>query len=200
MGAVYAAPMSRLPLILATGLLLAMTSPAPCDLLDSALAKSNQLLQNADFKQGMQTWHGDGHVVFIKSDGSEGDETDAGVVPVMRITLGKSQPHGVYQTLRNKDAVGRMTLSVEVYASPDFKRSTHGDDYATGDIIPMTITDFVVRLLPDGWEHVSSLHPGQWTTIRHSFGLLTAADERTIFFNVPPGDGFVYLKNPSLTP
>lgn len=168
----------------------------------SGRAWCDNVLDNADFSNGTQGWHGDGHVVYLKPDGTEGDQTDTGAIPVLKIVLAKGQPHAVYQTLRSKDTMGNLHITVQVYASPDFKRSTHADDYAIQDSFTMTVTDFLVRVATgSGWtEEDASLKPGDWKTVHAESGAMQAADERSIFFQIPPGDGFVYLKNPVATP
>jgi len=179
------------PLLLAAGMLVGMASPAFCD----------NLLQNADFKSGTQGWHGDGRAVFLRPDGTEGSETDTGAVPVLRLTLAKGHPLSVYQAIRSKDAIGKLNLSVQVYASIDFKRSTHASDYELeGEWLQMPVVDFMVRLMPDFWENDGSLKAGQWVTINGMWSAMTSAYERSIFFVVPPGEGYVYIKNPTLTP
>ena len=53
---------------------------------------------------------------------------------------------------------------------------------------------------PDSLENTADLKPGKWTTASASFDFLRAAAERGIYFVVPPGKGFIYLKNLSVTP
>jgi hypothetical protein len=167
----------------------------------ASMAMSDNLFENADFKEGFQGWHGDGHAVFLKPDGTEGDETDPGVIPVIKIALAKGQPHSVYQTIRSKDIAGMAHVSVEVFASIDFKRSTHADDYAVQDEFNMTVTDFEIRFnQPDTWtEQDSELKRGKWTTVHATWGAMQATEERAVYFIIPPGDGYVYIKNPSMT-
>lgn len=171
-------------------MLLGMTSVALCD----------NLIQNADFKEGTQGWHGDARVVFLKPDGTEGSETDQGAIPVLRLSLAKAHPLSVYQVIHSKEAAGKLSVSIEVYASIDFKRSTHASDYTLQDDFSMPVVDFMIRFSPDWWEHDDKLKAGQWVPIRDTLSGLTSSDERSIFFIVPPGEGYVYLKNPSLTP
>ena len=179
------------PLLLAAGMLLGTASSALCD----------NLIQNADFKAGTQGWHGDGKAVFLKPDGTEGSETDRDVIPVLRLALSKGHPLSAYQVIRSKNAIGKMNLSVEVYASIDFKRSTHAGDYVVQDEwIQMPVVDFVVRLMPDFWETPGTLKAGQWVNVSGAWSGPNSTDERSIFFVVPPGEGYVYIKNPTLTP
>jgi len=179
------------PLFLAAGLVLLTASSALCD----------NLLQNADFKAGTQGWHGDGKAVFLKPDGTEGSETDEGAIPVLRLSLAKGHPLSIYQIIRSKDALGALKLSVQVYASIDFKRSTHASDYLLQEEwLQMPVVDFMVRFMPDFWESDGTLKAGQWVTVGGEGLGSNAADVRSLFFVVPPGEGYVYIKNPTLTP
>src|SRR5450631_3138401 len=108
---------SRHLLVMVVSMLVGMTSQALCD----------NLLKNADFKAGTQGWHGDGRAVYLKPDGTEGSETDTGAIPVLRLTLAKGHPLSIYQVLRSKQVTGSLSVSIDVYASIDFKRSTHAD-------------------------------------------------------------------------
>ncbi len=177
-------------LLLAVGMLLGTAAPAFCD----------NLLQNADFKEGTQGWHGDGRAVFLRPDGTEGSETDHGVISVLRVSLAKGHPLSVYQVIRSKDAIGKLNLSVQVYASIDFKRSTHPSDYELQDEFNMPVVDFLVRLMPDYWDIDGTLKAGEWVTVKDSWSGSSTADERSVFFVVPPGEGYVYIKKPTLTP
>ncbi len=178
------------PFLLTLGLMMGM----------AALAFGDNLLQNADFKEGAQGWHGDAKAVFLKPDGTEGDESDAGVTPVLRLTLARGHPLSVYQVIRSKDAAGKLNLSVEVFASIDFKRSTHPDDYALENDFTMPSVDLLIRFMPDYWQQDSKLKPGAWVTVQQQLSGLSAADERSLFIVVPPGEGFIYIRKPSLTP
>ena len=178
------------PLFVATGLLVGMAPLALCD----------NYLKNADFKSGSQMWRGDGQAAFLKLDGSEGTENDAGAIPVIRLALAKGQTHSVYQEFHPHDAPSQLVITVEIYASPDFKRSQHSSDYQTDDWFPMPNRDFTIRLLPDYYQHSADLKPGEWVTVEGTWSYLTPADDRGVYFVVPPGDGVVYIKNPSVTP
>lgn len=157
-------------------------------------------LKNTDFKEGSQCWRGDGQAAFLKADGTEGADGDKDVVPVIKITLSKGQRRAVYQEFQPKDAPARLHVTVQIFASVDFKRSSHVSDYQTDDFIPMPNTDFLIRLLPDYYDKTARLKPGEWVTVDCEWGSPTPADDRSVYFFVPPGDGTVYLKNPSVTP
>jgi len=145
-------------------------------------------------------WHGDGQAAFLKPDGTEGAEGDPGVVPVLRVALAKGQRHFVYQEFNMQDAPAKLHIKVEVFASVDFKRSTHASDYQTDDWTPMPNADFLIRLMPDYYERTSSLKPGERVTAQVVWNSPMTADDHSVYFMVPPGDGVVYLKNPSVTP
>jgi hypothetical protein len=159
----------------------------------------DDLLKNEDFKAGSQMWHGDGHVVYVKPDGTEGGEDDPGVVPAMKIALERYQAHAVYQELNTKPVLASVQVSVEVFASADFKRVSVSDSVVV-DSGSLMMHDFVIRVNPDLLESGSDLKPGEWTKTRATFDLLHAAGERGIYFLVPPGYGYVYLRNLSVTP
>jgi len=184
-------PMRRLsPLIPAAGLLVGMASLALCD----------NYLKNADFKEGSQLWRGDGQATFLMPDGTEGSEDDPGAVPVIRVALSKGQVHTVFQEFQTGDSPGKLHIKVQVYASVDFKRSSHASDYQTDDYMPMLNTDFMIRLMPDYYERMADLKPGEWVTVQATWTSPMASDDRSVYFMIPPGDGVVYIKNPSVTP
>jgi hypothetical protein len=154
-------------------------------------------LKNTDFKEGFQLWRGDGQAAFLNPDGTEGSEGDPGVIPVIKITLAKGHTHAVFQEFDAKDAPSKLHVKVEVYASADFKRSNRASDYNTDDFMPNT--DFAVRLMPDYYQQSSDLKPGQWVTVKYTWMSPTPADQRAVYFIVPPGDGTVYIRNPSVS-
>src|ERR1700683_3374898 len=154
-------------------------------------------LKNTDFKEGFQLWRGDGQAAFLNPDGTEGSEGDPGVIPVIKITLAKGHTHAVFQEFDAKDAPGSLHVKVEVYASADFKRSNRASDYDSDDYMPNT--DFMVRLMPDFYQQISDLKPGQWVTVKYLWPSPTPSDRRSIYFIVPPGDGTVYIRNPSVS-
>jgi len=176
------------PLILTAALLMGMASLALCD----------NYLKNADFKEGSQMWRGDGQAAFLKPDGTEGEEGDPGAIPVIKIALSKGQLHSVFQEFQTADAPGKLHIKVEVYASVDFKRSNRASDYQTDDYMPNT--DFMIRFLPDYFQRMANLKPGEWVTVEGTLMSPTPSEVRSVYFMVPPGDGVIYIKNPSVTP
>jgi len=156
-----------------------------------------EYLTNTDFKEGSQMWRGDGRTVFLRPDGTEGDENDPGAVPVMKIALSKWHSRSVFQDYKTPDNPNTQNVKVQVYASIDFKRSRFADDYVSDDYVPNA--DFCIRLLPGELDSTSDLKPGEWVTVKGKLQSLTAANDRTICFLIPPGDGIIYLKQPSIT-
>jgi len=168
-------------------------------------------LKNTDLKGGLAGWHGDGEAAFLTSDGIEGAEGDKGVTPVIKIALSKSQPRTVYQDYETRDNPKTQHLRVEVYASNDFKRSKFASDYSpdinwkaggtwywTGEAIPNV--DFWIRGAPGFLYKLANLKPGEWVTVDGRWDTPPPAEDRTIAFIVPPGEGTIYLKNPAASP
>jgi hypothetical protein len=179
-----------LGLLLAAAGLWAVPSPA---------VAGDDLMVNTDFARGCQGWHGDGHVVYLKPDGSEGDENDLGAIPVMKIALEHYQAHAVYQALNTHPVLAKVQVSLEVFASADFQRAAPADSVVM-DAPTLMQHDFMIQVNPDSLQTPADLQVGQWTTVNASFELLKAANDRGIYFLVPPGKGFVYLRKVSVTP
>ena len=171
-------------------------------------------LKNSDFKDGLTSWHGDGEEVFLKVDGSEGTETDPDVTPVIKLALTHGQSRLVSQEIDLRNKPPTLHAQVEMYASKDFQRSKFPNDYTYlesfkimwlyGNYVPDV--DFWIRLGP-GLQYgiciytTTEAKPGQWTTLKATWGQGEKPyDHFSVNFCVPPGDGFVYLKNPSATP
>jgi len=158
-------------------------------------------LKNTDFSEGSQCWRGDGQAAFLNADGTEGNEGDPGVTPVIKVTLSSGHPHFVFQEFSPQDAPAALHFKVQVYASVDFARSTHASDYQLDDDYwSMPTADFVVRLMPNYYQRPFGLKPGEWVTIQGESSFPRPADDRAIYFFFPPGTGVVYIKNPSVTP
>lgn len=179
-------------LLLAAGLLAYLPPMAHAD-------DSISLVDNADFKMGSQRWHGDGHVVYLNRDNIECSEDDPNAIPVMKIALEKYQAHAVYQELNTKPVLSRVQARMEVYASDDFQRIGTSDSVAVNSGM-LTKHDFLIRVNPDFLETALDLTPDKWTTVNATFELLHAADERGIYFLVPPGKGVIYIRKLSVTP
>jgi hypothetical protein len=189
--------------ILLAAFILAATMPL--------LLRADEYLKNTDFKEGISCWRGDGHPVFLKPDGTEGDEQDTGVIPVIKLELSKSNPRAVYQEYETHDTPGTQHLRVEVYASSDFKRSTFPNDYSqdinwkpggvwywSGEAVPNV--DFWIRGAPGYLYKMANLKPSQWVTVDGFWDQAQKAEDRAVCFFVPPGTGTVYIKNPSAKP
>ena len=149
-------------------------------------------------------------IVYIKADGSEGQKEDAGVVPVVKMELSQMPKtdfvgielmaqidHLVRPDVSTTIATKKGSIGVDVWASPDFKRAPNNDP--NGKVEP---GDFNGHLMfppdMDFWiispQHTffSSLDTGKWTHVEGKFNNANAA---YFEFHVPPGTGFVYLKN-----
>jgi len=157
-------------------------------------------LKNTDFSEGSQCWRGDGQAAYLNADGTEGAEGDPGVTPVIKVVLSSGHPNYVFQEFSPQDAPAALHFSVQVYASVDFVRSKHASDYQIDDGEPMPTSDFMVRLMPDYNEQTATLKPGEWVTVSGTWTSPMTADDRSIYFFFPPGEGVVYIKNPSVTP
>ena len=64
----------------------------------------------------------------------------------------------------------------------------------------MPMSDFAVRILPDGMQQTADLKPGDWVTVDAVQAPLTATDVHGVYFIVAPGQGVIYIKKPSATP
>ena len=168
-------------------------------------------LKNTDLKEGFACWNGDGEAAFLNPDGTEGAEGDKGVIPVIKLVLSKGESRAVYQEYETKDDPKTQHIRVQVYASNDFKRSTFATDYSpeinwkaggtwywTGEEIPNV--DFWIRGSPGFIYKLANLKPGQWVTVDGRWDSPPPAEDRAVYFVVPPGEGTVYLRNAAATP
>jgi len=188
-----------LPVLLAAGLLAGM-------LVVPLLA--DNLLTNTDFKEGIEGWHGDADSAFLKPDGTEGQEGDPGVIPVIKLPLARGSAHSVYQDFETHNKPTSLHVSVQVFASTDFARSKFPDDYSVDwkpggvwywSAIAIPNVDFWIRGGGSSWFYkMTNLKPGAWTTLAGQIDGLPADEDRTMSFCVPPGTGVVYIKNPAV--
>jgi hypothetical protein len=168
-------------------------------------------LTNTDFSDGISGWHGDGEAAYLKADGTEGAEGDVGVITVIKLPLAERSSHSVYQEFDTRDHPKTLQFKVDVYASSDFKRSASPDDY-TSEVsnfqagttliwseIAVLNVDFWMRLDPGSYYKMDNLKPKTWVTLKVKWDSIEDDESRKIYFCVPPGDGFVYIKNPSVT-
>jgi len=145
-------------------------------------------------------------VVYLTTDGTEGKKGDAGVVPAIKVKLSPKPPTSLagvellarIDHLVMPDVVGKGGgVSVDVWASPDFKRVVNKDpnsqvnpgDY-NGYLMNPPDMDFWII----GSHHTvfSDLKPGAWTHVEGKFNVIAGGP---LEFHVPPGTGFIYLKN-----
>ena len=170
-------------------------------------------LTNTDFSDGISGWHGDGEVAYLKADGTEGAEGDVGVTTVIKLSLSHGSSHSVSQEFETRDHPKTLQFKVSVYASSDFKRSASPDDYTSEvsnfqagttliwSAIAVLNVDFWMRLdSGSSYYKLDNLKPKTWVTLKVKWDSIEDDENRTIHFCVPPGDGFVYIKNPSVTP
>jgi hypothetical protein len=166
-------------------------------------------LDNTDFKSGLAAWHGDGETAFLKPDGTEGAEGDAGSIPVLKIKASRGHSVSAYQEFDTRDNPSTMHVKVDVFASSDFLRSIFASDYtkewkAGGtwywSAIVIPTTDFWIRGGPHSFYKLIDVKPGNWVTLDGHFQGLDPADSHTMNFCVAPGEGTVYLKNPVVEP
>ena len=165
-------------------------------------------LANTDFQKGLSDWHGDGEIAYLKTDGTEGTETDPDVTPVMKIVLSRSRTLAVYQEFDTRDAKPtNMHVTVDVYASADFVRSKFASDYSIKwkpggtwywSAIAIPDVDFWIRGGPGWFYKLIDLKPGSWSKLDGRFEGLMESDSHVMNFCVPPGQGTIYLKNPSV--
>jgi hypothetical protein len=171
-------------------------------------------LTNSDLSNGLEGWHGDGFIVFLNPEGSEGQEGDGTATPVIKIHL-TNEPHFVCQELRTINSSNILTVKVDIMPSSDFKRSNIDDDYNRswwgvdgtwyqhGGPLAIPAVDFWIRCSNGGreWAYkLANTTAGQWTTVIGKFKGMSPIEGREIYFCVPIGKGSIYLKNFSVEP
>lgn len=163
-------------------------------------------LTNTDFKDGIGGWHGEGDGVFLADDGTEAPIG----TPVIKILLSRGNSHSVYQEFETRDKPTSLHVKVDVFASSDFKRSKYPQDYSINwkpgstwywTAIAIPNVDFWIRGGGSGWFYkLASVKPGAWETVEGDFEGLPSDGNRVLNFCVPPGEGAIYIKNPSVDP
>jgi hypothetical protein len=148
-------------------------------------------------------------VVYLKADATEGQKGDAGVVPAIKMGLSQMPKtnvsgilllaqidHLVMQDITTAIVTKEGSIGVDVWASPDFKRTFNNDPngrVGSGDWngFLMTLPDMDFWIMR-GSQHTyfSYLKPGAWTHVEGKF-----ITHGHFEFHVPPGTGFVYLKD-----
>jgi hypothetical protein len=163
------------------------------------------LLKDTSMQEGLAVWKGDGEVAYLNADGTEGAEGDKGVTQVIKLSLSKSHPRFIYQDYEVPSDLANLKVTVEVFASLDFKRSKFPTDYSqdlhwtagstwywSGEEIPDV--DFWIRGAPGFQYEMANLKPGQWTTVKADWDAGASATDRTLCFFVPAGNGAVYIR------
>jgi hypothetical protein len=177
-------------------------------LASTGVGAADEYLKNADFKKGKSKWLGDGDLVFLKPDGTEGGEEDPGATPVLKLKLKKSESNLLFQEFRTKDKPKTLQVSVEIKASDDFKRLEESELYTqtwkagstmywTG--VEISPVDFWIRVGP-GWLYKLAKAKKDWQKVEGRWENVMESDERLLYFCVPPGEGALYLRNPVVTP
>ena len=187
--------MRSFPILIAiTGLWLGFSPAAKAD-----------LFKNTDFSSGLAGWHGDGRMVYLASDGTEKDEAGPGLTPVIKLKL-SHDVSASYQEVEVRDNPSKMDISVEVMPTSNFRRSKEASNYTVKwsaggtwywSALAVPDVDFWIRGQPGYFYKLANLTPGQWTKVESHFENLKTSDSYNINFCVPPGDGAIYIKNPS---
>jgi hypothetical protein len=171
----------------------------------SPVALRADLLKDNTMQEGLEVWKGDGEVAYLNPDGTEGAQGDKGVTQVIRVALSKSHPRYIYQDYEAPADLAALNVSVEVFASVDFKRSKFPSDFSSdehwtagstwywsAETVPTV--DFWIRGAPGYQYKMANLKPGEWVTIRASWDAGASATDRSLCFFVPPGDGAIYIR------
>lgn len=166
-----------------------------------AAAKPNYLY-NPRFTSGMAAWHGIGHIVYLKVDGTESAVPVRGARPVLKIPLWPDAWDDVGQEFRIPIPKSQLHLRVEYCASADFSPSVQPTDY-TDTWKPDTTTvakkiafpkcDFWVRITPH-YIYRTAKASRQWKTLDVVFEDVAPIDYGSINLCVPRGQGSIYVR------
>lgn len=169
------------------------------------LAVRADFLKDNAMKEGLSVWKGDGEVAYLNPDGTEGAEGDKDVTQVIKIALSKSHPRYIYQDYEAPADLAHLNVTVDVFASLDFKRSKFPNDYSpdihwtpgstwywSAEAVPNV--DFWIRGSPGYQYKMAALKPGDWVTVKAGWDAGASATQRTVCFFVPPGDGAIYIR------
>ncbi len=166
---------------------------------------ADNLFKNADLSNGLAGWHGDGRLTYLAADGSEVDDAGPNITPVIKLRLSHDS-QATTQEFEVRDNPPKLTVSVEVMGSHDFRRSTDASAYDTTwsaggtwywSVLATPTVDFWIRGAPGFFYKLADVKVGQWTTVNGRFENLKNTDSYAISFCTPPGDGAIYIKNPS---
>ncbi|HEX4141208.1 MAG TPA: hypothetical protein VHY09_12725 [Candidatus Methylacidiphilales bacterium] len=174
------------------------------------LALRADFLTDNTMQEGLSVWKGDGEVAYLNADGTEGQQGDQGVTQCIKITLSKSHPRYIYQDYTAPADLAHLNVTVEVYASFDFKRSKFPDDYSqdqhwtsgstwywSAETVPNV--DFWMRGAPGYQYKMQNLKVGQWNTVKAGWDPGASATDRAICFFVPAGEGAIYIRKATAT-
>jgi hypothetical protein len=149
-------------------------------------------------------------IVYLKEDATEGKQGEAGTVPALKLELSPMPntslmgielmaqiDHLVMQNITTLIATKRGRIGVDVWASPSFKRVPNEDansKVGAGNFngYLMTPPDMDFWIIGTQHSFFSYLKAGQWTHVEGDFQIANTAHFE---FHVPPGTGFIYLKN-----
>jgi len=161
-------------------------------------------LTNADLTDSLGGWNGDGERVYLRTDGTEGNADDKDAVPCIKLRL-TDGVQSVTQEYETNDQPPSLHVTVQIYASKDLKIAPFPDDQTTGDG-----SHYVGNVrVPDGdcWVGEEPSHTrrgvplklGQWNAVDLVIRHMKQINDRTLSFNVPPGQGTIYIRTPSVT-
>jgi len=149
-------------------------------------------------------------IVYLEADGTEGRQGESGAVPAIKmylfpmpktasvgIELLAQMDHLVMQDITPATTIKEGRIGVEVWASSDFKRVPNQDahsKFGDGDFegYPRALPDMDFWIIGPHHSFLSYLTPGQWTHVEGKFQISKGAHFE---FHVPPGTGYIYLKD-----
>ena len=161
-------------------------------------------LTNADLTDSLGGWNSDGERVYLRTDGSEGTADDKDAVPCIKLRLGDNV-QSVTQEYETQDQPPSLHVTVQIYASKDLKIAPFPDDQTTGDGSHYVGTIYVpqgdcwIGEEPSHFKHGIQLKLGKWNAVDTVIHRMKQVSDRTISFNVPPGQGVIYIRTPSVT-
>ncbi len=181
-------------------------------LVSLAQAQADNLIQNGDFSEGIDHWHGNGQAPADFKPADPFATPDPLTSKGMIIALKHKDWTKVAQDFKGKASTGILTITYAV--SADLAFSTHADDYVN---MPGHI-DY------NGWQAFNT-HPGEWVVFLSDFGsahgtyymikpklgssepqkmkmnikAMTPLEDKTITLAFPPGSGLVVILSVELT-
>ena len=175
-------------------------------------ARADNLLKNSDLSSGLAGWHGDGEVVYVHNDGTEGQQGDQGVSPAIKLSLSRRDSRVVYQEFEARDKPQGLLYQVNILPASNFQPSTSKEDYTVEllaqtpgsyfhwPVLGVAKADFWIRAGPDWFYSLAAAVPGHWTMVQQKDSNPNDEAQRSVYFCVPPGTGALYLKDAAVTP